>query len=72
MGFPVTERRHLCLPTAAIQRMGQLEFVEVVKGDTVERRMIQTGLKGMEGHVEVLSGLRVGDQVVLHNDVEAE
>jgi len=65
--IPVGERRHLCLPTAAVQRMGQLEFVDVATGKTLQRRMIQTGRLGMPGRVEVLSGVRAGETVVVHD-----
>ncbi|MEA1951397.1 MAG: efflux RND transporter periplasmic adaptor subunit [Planctomycetota bacterium] len=60
-------RRHLCLATAAIQTIGQLQFVNVVKPDekTIERRFIITGRLGMPGRVEVLSGLKAGEQVLI-------
>ena len=64
--IPAGERRHLCLATDAIQEIGQLQFVQVVRKDnTLERRMIRTGRLGMPGSVEVLSGLKVGERVVL-------
>jgi RND family efflux transporter MFP subunit len=60
------ERAHLCLPIAAIRRIGQLDYVEVKNPDgTLERRLIQTGRVGRPGHVEVLSGLNAGDEVVI-------
>ncbi len=59
-------RRHLCLATDAIQHMGQLEFVEVLlPSNVVERRLIKTGRLGMPGRVEVLSGVRANERVVL-------
>ncbi|TWT98214.1 efflux RND transporter periplasmic adaptor subunit [Stieleria varia] len=65
--IPSGERRHLCLNTDAIVRIGQLEFVDVVLPDqTIERRMIKSGSLGMPGRQEVLSGVDVGEQVVLH------
>jgi RND family efflux transporter MFP subunit len=65
--IPAGTRRHLCLATAAIQEVGQLEFVEVLQPDdnTLERRFITTGRLGMPGRVEVLSGLEPGEQVVI-------
>ena len=48
-------------------RIGQLEFVDVVLPDGVlERRLIKTGSLGMPGRQEVLSGVDVGERVVLH------
>ncbi|NQV23931.1 MAG: efflux RND transporter periplasmic adaptor subunit [Rhodopirellula sp.] len=64
--IPAGQRRHLCLDTAAIQEIGQLQFVEVVRDDqTLDRRMIRVGRLGMPGRVEVLSGLQAGERVVL-------
>ena len=46
--IPAGQRRHLCLATDAIQNVGQLEFVEVVTGDSrIEKRFIKTGRIGM-------------------------
>ncbi|MFW6171315.1 MAG: efflux RND transporter periplasmic adaptor subunit, partial [Planctomycetota bacterium] len=68
--IPSGIRRHLCLPTAAIQTVGQNEFVYLVEEEgpgrpTLERRFITIGRLGMEGHVEVLSGVEAGDSVLL-------
>jgi membrane fusion protein, multidrug efflux system len=66
--IPSGVRRHLCLNTAAIQKLGQLQFVDAVAADgvTLERRFITTGRFGVPGHAEVLSGLEAGNRVVLH------
>ena len=65
--IPAGQRRHLCLATDAVQKLGQLEFVEVVTPEgQIERRFIKTGRLGMPGRIEVLSGLRAGERVVLH------
>lgn len=60
------QREHLCLNVAAIKRIGQLEFVEVVHEDgTKEQRLVQIGRFGRPGHVEVLSGLKAGERVAI-------
>lgn len=65
--IPAGDREHVCLNTAAIVRVGQLEFVDVVtSAGAVERRLVKTGRLGMPGRQEVLSGLEPGDKVVLH------
>jgi len=72
--IPAGQRRHLCLATEAILKVGQLEFVEVVTPDEhIEKRFIKTGRLGMPGRIEVLSGLKVGERIVLHpaDDVDA-
>jgi RND family efflux transporter MFP subunit len=66
--IPAGQRRHLCLATAAIRRIGQLEFVDVVADGSLQRRMIRTGRLGMPGRVEVLSGLRAGDEIVIYDE----
>ena len=64
--IPAGERRHLCLNTDAIVRIGQLEFVDVVTPDGgLERRLVKTGQLGMPGRQEVLSGIAAGERVVL-------
>lgn len=62
-------RRHLCLATRAIHPIGQLEFVDVVLPDgTLQRRLIKTGRIGMPGRIEVLSGLKAGERVILKDE----
>ncbi|MFG0265735.1 MAG: efflux RND transporter periplasmic adaptor subunit [Rhodopirellula sp. JB055] len=67
--IPSGTRRHLCLNTDAVVRIGQLEFVDVALPDgVVERRLIQSGNLGMPGRKEVLSGVDVGERVLLHSE----
>ncbi|MDC0935606.1 efflux RND transporter periplasmic adaptor subunit [Pirellulales bacterium] len=64
--IPAGTRRHLCLAAGAVQRVGQLEFVDVVlAGNVLQRRYIKTGRVGMPGRIEVLSGLAAGEKVVV-------
>ncbi len=66
--IPAGERRHLCLAADAIVRMGQLEFVDVIRDDeTLERRLVKTGRFGTPDRLEVLSGLAAGERVVLYS-----
>ena len=72
--IPAGTRRHLCLATDAIERIGQLELVDVVHDDgTLERRFIKTGRVGQYDEtgrptrVEVLSGVEAGEKVRLRN-----
>ncbi len=71
--IPAGERRHLCLATAALEQVGQLEFVEVVHADgALEKRFVKTGRLGMPGRIEVLSGLKAGERVVLDPNHSAD
>jgi RND family efflux transporter MFP subunit len=63
--IPAGQRRFLCLTRSAIEKVGQLEFVDVVgPGNVLERRLITTG-RGREDRVEVLSGLKAEERVWL-------
>ncbi len=62
--IPLQDEQLLVIPRQAVQEVGQLELVEVVKNGQVSRRTIRTG-RTFEENVEVLSGLREGEQVVL-------
>ena len=62
--IPLQEEQVLVIPRQAVQEVGQLELVEVVKNGQVSRRTIRTG-RTLDENVEVLSGLREGEQVAL-------
>ena len=53
------------LPVSAVYRVGQLEFVQIVRGDRVLRRLIKTGPQ-RDDRVEILSGMVAGEQVLLN------
>jgi RND family efflux transporter MFP subunit len=61
--IPLAEEEILVVPQKSIRNVGQLELVDVVDGDRVSRRAIRTGRK-LDGEVEILSGLREGEQVL--------
>ncbi len=54
----------LLIPTEAVVRIGQLEQVQVLTDDGPRRRLIRTG-KTYEREIEVLSGLKEGETVLL-------
>jgi len=65
--IPAGRRERICIPQAAISRIGQLEYVEVVRKDgTLEKRFVQTGAHSEQGNVELLSGAQPGEKVVLN------
>jgi RND family efflux transporter MFP subunit len=51
------------IPAAAVQRVGQLEWVTVAKNDRGFRRLIRSGTEA-NGMIEVISGLNAGDRIV--------
>jgi RND family efflux transporter MFP subunit len=65
--IPAGKQEFLCLDSEAVRRIGQLEFVDVVRdNDTLDQRLVKTGRKGVAGRVEVLSGVRAGERVVVY------
>jgi len=64
MEVPAGQRERLRVPAAAVERIGQLEFVTVVgEGNRQERRLVTTGARDDSGQVEALSGLAAGERV---------
>lgn len=71
--IPAGTRRHLYIPAEAIERIGQLEFVEVALSDgTLERRYVKSGRPGPSDSIEVLSGLEAGERVLVSAGSVAE
>jgi membrane fusion protein, multidrug efflux system len=63
--IPTEVREFYCIAEAAIEKVGQLEFAYVKKGKNLERRLIRTGEEGENGRKELLSGLGIGEEVML-------
>jgi RND family efflux transporter MFP subunit len=62
--IPLQEEQVLVIPRQAVRRVGQLELVDLVEGDRSSRRAVRTG-RTLGENVEVLSGLREGEQVLI-------
>lgn len=62
--IPLDDEEVLVIPNAAVRHVGQLALVDVVEDQTVRRRAVQLGRRFGQD-VEVLSGLRDGEQVAL-------
>ena len=61
---PCGRKVALLIPASAVTRSGQLEIVRVVEGAEARIRHVRTG-KAHEARVEILSGLREGEKVLL-------
>jgi RND family efflux transporter MFP subunit len=67
IGVPAGEKARFYIPAAAIERIGQLEFVAVLGASgRIEKKLVTTGEMDPEGRVEALSGLTEGENVVWH------
>jgi RND family efflux transporter MFP subunit len=66
VAVPAGQRTLRTVPATALNRIGQLEYVLVLRGeDPAERRLVTTGPTDAEGRIEVLSGLVPGEVVIL-------
>ncbi len=54
----------LVIPRRAVSEKDGKNFVKLANGDTFEEVEVQTGLKGSQGEIEILSGLKEGDEVI--------
>lgn len=63
----ISERQNvLTVPYRAIERNGAQVFVEIAKSPTEsERRLIQIGIEGDDGTMEVIAGLEEGEMVIV-------
>ncbi len=64
--LPLEDETVLLIPAKAARRVGQLTLVDVAEGAELVRRQVQLG-RSFGQDVEVLSGLREGEQVVLNS-----
>jgi membrane fusion protein (multidrug efflux system) len=65
VAVPAGERARVLVDQAAVERIGQLEVVRVVEGESASRRLVTTGRSDEAGRVEVLSGLAPGERVLV-------
>jgi RND family efflux transporter MFP subunit len=61
--IPLEDEEVLVIPRQAVRKVGQLELVDVVERGQASRRAVRIG-RTIDDDVEVLSGLREGEQVV--------
>ncbi len=63
--FDTVTSEAIAVPLKAVRMVGQLESVKVLKDGQVETRYVTTGRKLKDGKVEILSGLKAGERVVI-------
>lgn len=68
--IPLEDENVLVIPATAVSQVGQLELVNVPADGHVLRRAVRTGRK-FDEDVEVLSGLRAGEKVVVPDSNQA-
>ena len=63
--IPIGQTEKITIPLAAVTRVGQLEFVIVKTEQGAVRRYVRLGKHSPEKQVEVISGLKAGDKIVI-------
>ena len=54
----------LVVPQRAVSEKDGKNFVKLASGDTFKEIEVQAGLRGSQGEIEILSGLKEGDEVI--------
>ena len=62
--LPLEDEQLLLIPRTAVGRVGQLTFVHIAIDGHLSRRSVQLG-RDFDDHVEILSGLQAGEQILL-------
>jgi len=62
--IPLGDEQVLMIPAKAVRKFGQLEMVDVSENGQVIRRAVRTG-RSFGDDIEILSGLREGEQVAV-------
>jgi HlyD family secretion protein len=60
----------LSVPQRAIIVRDGKKYVQVLEGEKVQEKLIQTGLRGSDGSVEVTDGLQAGEQVIVYSEAK--
>jgi RND family efflux transporter MFP subunit len=63
--IPIGQIEKIYLPVAAVTQVGQLDFVMVKTDQGAVRRYVRLGQRGSDERIEVVSGLKAGEQVLI-------
>ncbi len=64
--IPIGQTDKITIPLAAVTRVGQLDFVTVKTDLGPVRRYVRLGQRSPENRVEVISGLKAGDHILIN------
>ena len=61
------ERRDnvLFIPARAVSEKDSVKIVRILEGEDVREAVVETGIRGSNGDIEILSGLNEGDTILL-------
>lgn len=63
--IPIGQTEKVFIPVAAVTRVGQLDFVIVKTDQGPVRRYVRLGERSPDNRVEVISGIKPGDQIFI-------
>ena len=63
--IPIGQVDKVLIPLAAVTRVGQLDFVVVKTQQGAVRRYVRLGQPSPDERVEIISGLKAGDQIII-------
>ncbi len=63
--IPIGQREKIYIPVAAVTQVGQLDFVIVKSEQGAVRRYVRLGPGRPDDRIEVVSGLKAGEQVII-------
>ncbi len=69
--LPLDDEEIVVIPASAVRHVGQLSIVDVVGEHGAQRRHVQLG-REFDTDLEVLSGLKPGEKVILWNQPDTD
>ena len=58
----------IAIPQRAIIRKNGDQFVRIADGESFKEVKVETGLRGSDGNIEIISGVNVGDKVITFSE----
>ncbi len=58
----------IAIPQRSVITKGDNKFVQILVNEKIVEKPVQTGLRGSDGSIEIVSGINEGDKVVVFNE----